>query len=344
MASNAHNNANTRPRSRNSPSIGITLNRRIRYNADDSEQGYREDELKQKSQEEQAEREQALEEAQEEREQVLEELLQGSRGGGFGRGAGSRGNDGRNDSEGDTTSSSDAYSTAEKSTLIFSTAITVTAHLPSSDIFTLSSEPLFLYTPTTEAFTYPVKQTPSLTSSLDATRGQDPIQSSTSSRGHNLVVSLTSLDGQSTSLAQVPKPTSSSTQNANSSMGLGTVTGLVLGSVIGVVAAMCILLLVIWLAVRYRRRAVVLKSDLEEATHRKKIRGWWKVVASRRHCEKQTEYRKAELDAMETGVGYNTGAPHELYVPRIGHDKPAELDALRPPVEIMGSLHDVRDV
>ncbi|KAI0808543.1 hypothetical protein GGR55DRAFT_680226 [Xylaria sp. FL0064] len=145
--------------------------------------------------------------------------------------------------------------------------------------------------------------------------------------------------------ASIPSNTPTSTLppseiiSEGSPTGLGTVTGVVLGSVIGAVAAMFIIhefvpveVALAWLTIRKsiaRRRG---------STHAHSWNFWTrkKAPTRRRSSEESTEYRKPELDATETAVGYNPGAPHELYVPKIGHDHPAELDTVRSPVELMG--------
>ncbi len=79
------------------------------------------------------------------------------------------------------------------------------------------------------------------------------------------------------------------------------------------------------------------RRSLTTQEHDGKFWSRGKGTIGRRRCEQSTEYRKAELDAAETGVGYNTGAPHELYVPWTGHEHPAEVSTLRSPVELTGN-------
>ncbi|KAI1278275.1 hypothetical protein F5Y07DRAFT_70514 [Xylaria sp. FL0933] len=157
------------------------------------------------------------------------------------------------------------------------------------------------------------------------------------SSSHSSTATTTSRAPESSgtsNLSEAPAPTSSASDHVSgdSPTGLGTLTVVVLGSVIGAVAAVLILLTLTWLAMRKsiaRRRG---------STHAQSWNFWaWRKVPTRRiNGEESTEYRKPELGATETGVGYNPGAPHELSVPRIGHDYPAELDAVRSPVELMG--------
>ncbi|KAI0429047.1 hypothetical protein F5Y09DRAFT_343049 [Xylaria sp. FL1042] len=148
------------------------------------------------------------------------------------------------------------------------------------------------------------------------------------------VTSMTSGSLDSFIRSQGPTSTSSARSHVSedSPTGLGTVTGVVLGSVIGAVVAVLILLTIAWLAIRKsiaRRRG---------SMHARSWNFWIskKNPRKRRNSDESTEYRKPELDATETGVGYNPGAPHEFYVPRTGHDDPAELGAIQSPVELMG--------
>ncbi|KAI1420341.1 hypothetical protein F5Y12DRAFT_791742 [Xylaria sp. FL1777] len=146
------------------------------------------------------------------------------------------------------------------------------------------------------------------------------------------VTSMPSRPLNSSISSTAPASTSSASSHdpGDSSAGKGAI----IGSLIGAVVALLLLLTLAWLAIRKwcaRRRGTT------QAHHRKPW-GWRKDPARPRRREMSTEYRKAELDATETAVGYNTGAPHEFYVPRIGHEKPAELNALRSPVELAGSM------
>ncbi|KAI1366441.1 hypothetical protein F5Y08DRAFT_132589 [Xylaria arbuscula] len=122
--------------------------------------------------------------------------------------------------------------------------------------------------------------------------------------------------------------------SGDSSPGLGSVSGIVLGSVLGGGLAILILLAIVWLTMR---KAI---PRIASKTRRCNWRFWqWKIDTGRRkEDEKTTEYRKPELDAINTGVGYHLGAPHELYVTRIGYDEPAQLDAERSPAEAPGSF------
>ncbi|KAI0164046.1 hypothetical protein GGR57DRAFT_452136 [Xylariaceae sp. FL1272] len=59
---------------------------------------------------------------------------------------------------------------------------------------------------------------------------------------------------------------------------------------------------------------------------------------TQRLSNRQSVFRKAELDAVDTAVGSHSGAPHEVYVVRLGYDYPAELEAVRMRAELPGSL------
>ncbi|KAI1268161.1 hypothetical protein F5Y18DRAFT_280127 [Xylariaceae sp. FL1019] len=59
---------------------------------------------------------------------------------------------------------------------------------------------------------------------------------------------------------------------------------------------------------------------------------------AQRLVNRQSEFRKAELDAVDTAVRYYPGGPHEAYVVRMGFDYPVELEAVRVRAELSGSL------
>ncbi|KAI1307164.1 hypothetical protein F5Y03DRAFT_127523 [Xylaria venustula] len=155
--------------------------------------------------------------------------------------------------------------------------------------------------------------------------------STASSRGGSTVTSTPSKSPNSSVYSILPTSASPAGDNGSgkASEGLGTVTGIVLGSVLGAVAAVLILFTLVWLAICARKRGLT-PAYTWKFWNRKKD------YMRQRREKKSTEYRKPELDAIETAVGYNTGAPHEIYVTRVGYDSSAEMNAVKSPVELSG--------
>jgi len=134
---------------------------------------------------------------------------------------------------------------------------------------------------------------------------------------------------------KLPSPTRSpsNTDIPDRSRNMSTVTGIVLGGVIGAVACTSILILIVWVT-RRRWRAATAARDPEKQAHRWQF--WIRPngFTLRRKPKRQTEYCKPELDATDTAVGYHPGGPHELCVPQAGHEIPAEMNTEREPVEL----------
>ncbi|KAI0973438.1 hypothetical protein F4678DRAFT_426730 [Xylaria arbuscula] len=181
-------------------------------------------------------------------------------------------------------------------------------------------------------FPYPSQLRPAIPISTDTSNlpnSQIVTSSTATSREWSTVTSTFWSEPNSSFDTIASTSTSSVGDNSpgKSSEGLGTVTGIVLGSVLGAVAAVLVLFTLAWLAIRARRRGST-PADIWSIWIRNKD------YMRRKRDEKSVEYRKPELDAVETGVGYNTGAPHEIYVPRVGYDSSAEMNAVKSPVEL----------
>ncbi|KAI0391739.1 hypothetical protein F5Y17DRAFT_393943 [Xylariaceae sp. FL0594] len=144
-------------------------------------------------------------------------------------------------------------------------------------------------------------------------------------------------------------PTSTGSPNAGSAessdrpMSMSTVTGIVFGGVIGGITAMSVLVLAVW-ATRQRWRAAAATTTTAAHTQENPNRRcYWEILKGlaartkrklKRKRDTQIEYRKPELDADNNAVGQHPGGPHELGVPRPGHDFPVEMNSEREPAEL----------